>query len=56
VKGFIALNVIVCHVAFNFLKDLGDKEKVFNRGIIAEGGGEHLVIKLSVPQDVDRWE
>jgi len=35
---------------------LGDEEKVFNRGVIAEGGGEYLVVELSVPQNVQGWE
>jgi len=35
---------------------LRDKEEVFNRSIVMEGGGEHLVVKLSVPQDVQGWE
>jgi len=51
---FVALNVVICHVTFDFLKDLGNKKKVFDHGIIAEGGSEDLVVKFSVPQDVDR--
>jgi len=51
-----ALNIIVCHVALNFVKNLRDKEKVFDGGIVTKGGGEDLVVKLSVPQNVDCWE
>jgi len=29
---------------------------MFNRGVIAEGGGEYLVIKFSVSQNVQGWE
>jgi len=35
---------------------MGDEEEVFDHGVIAESGGEHLVIKLSVPQNVQGWE
>jgi len=35
---------------------LGNEEEVFNRGIIVEGGGEYLVVELSVPQNVQGWE
>jgi len=29
---------------------------VFDCGVIVEGGGEYLVIELSVPQNVQDWE
>jgi len=29
---------------------------MFNRGVIVEGGGKYLVIKLSVPQNVQGWK
>jgi len=35
---------------------LGNEKKVFDRGIVVEGGGEHLVVELSVPQNVQHWE
>jgi len=53
---FLTLNIIIRHITFNFVKNLGNEEKVFYCSIIAEGGGEHLVVKFSVPQDVDHWE
>ena len=53
---FITLHVVVRHVALDFVKNLGNEKKVFNRGVITEGGGEHLVVKLSVPQNVQGWE
>ena len=46
---FIVLNIFLQHVTFNSGEDLRDKEKMFNGGIIMEGGGEDLVIELSVP-------
>jgi len=53
---FFTLHVVICHILLNLVKDLRDKEKVFNGGIVMESGGEDLVVKLSVPQNVDRWE
>ena len=53
---FFTLYVVICHVTLDFVKNLRDKEEVFDGGIITEGGGEDLVVKLSVPQDVDRQE
>jgi len=50
------LHVAVQHVTLNLLKDLGDEEEVFDCCVVAEGGGEDLVIKLSVPQNVQGWE
>jgi len=29
---------------------------MFDRGVITEGGGEYLVVKLSVPQNVQSWK
>ena len=29
---------------------------MFNRGVVAEGGGEYLVVELSVPQNVQGWK
>jgi len=46
---FVALNIIVCHVTLNLVKNLRDEEKVFDGGVVMEGGGEDLVVKLSVP-------
>ena len=52
----VALHIIIQHVTLNFLKDLGNEKEVFDGGVVTEDGGEDLVVKLSVPQDVDRWE
>jgi len=52
----LALNVIVQHVPLNSVKDLRDEEEVFNGGVVTKGGGEDLVVKLSVSQDVNCWE
>ena len=52
----ITLHVIIRHVSLNLLKDLGNKEEMFDGGVVTEGGGEYLVIKLSVPQNVQGWE
>ena len=46
---FITLNIFVRHITFNFVEDLRDEEKMFNGGIVTEGGGKDLVVKLSVP-------
>jgi len=35
---------------------LRDQKKVFDGGVVMKGGGEDLVVKLSVPQDVNCWE
>jgi len=35
---------------------LRDKEEVFHHCKIPKGGGEDLVIKISIAQDVDSWE
>jgi len=35
---------------------LGNKEEVLNCSIIMEGGGEYLVVKLSVSQNVQGWK
>jgi len=35
---------------------LGNKEEVFNGSVVVEGGSKDLVIKLSVPQDINGWE
>ena len=35
---------------------MGDEEEVFDHSVIGESGGEHLVVKLSVPQNVQGWE
>jgi len=29
---------------------------MFNHSVITEGGGEYLVVKFSVPQNVQGWE
>jgi len=55
-NGFFTLNIVIQHVSRDFVKDLGDQEEVLNGGIIAKGGGEDLVVKLSVPQNIDCWE
>jgi len=46
---FFTLNVVICHVALNLIKDLRDEEEVLDGGVITEGGGEDLVVELSVP-------
>jgi len=46
---FVVLNIFIRHVTFNFVEDLRDEKKVFNGGIVTEGSGEDLVVKLSVP-------
>ena len=46
---FVALNIIVQHITFNFVKDLRDKEEMFDSGVITEGSGENLVVELSIP-------
>jgi len=46
---FVALNIVVQHVTFNFVKDLGDEKKMFDGGIVTESGGKDFVIELSVP-------
>jgi len=51
---FVVLHVIVRHVILNLLEDLGDEEEVFDHGVIAEGGGEYLVVKLSVSPECSR--
>jgi len=53
---FFTLHVVIYHVTLNFVKNLRDKEEVFDGGIVTEGGGEDLVVKLSIPQDVNCWE
>jgi len=53
---FIALYVVVQHVTLNFVKDLGNEKKVFHGGVVAERSSEHLVVKLSIPQNVQCWE
>ena len=45
----IVLNIFIQHVTFNFVKDLRDKKKMFDGGVITKGGGEDLVVELSVP-------
>ena len=45
----VTLNVVIQHVAFNFLKDLGNEEEVFNSSVVTKGSGKDLVVKLSVP-------
>jgi len=50
------LYVVICHIPFNFVKNLRDEEKMFDSGIVTESGGEDLIIELSVPQNVDCWE
>jgi len=35
---------------------LRDEKEVFDSGVVAEGGGEDLVVELSVPQDINGWE
>jgi len=52
-EWFVALYIIVQHVAFNFVEDLRNEEEVFNGSVVTEGGGEDLVIKLSVSQDIN---
>jgi len=47
------LDVFTCHVPFNLVKDLRNEEKVLNGGVVAKGSGEDLIVKLSVPQDID---
>jgi len=46
---FVVLNVVVQHVTLNLVKDLRNEEKVLDGGVVTEGGGEDLVVKLSVP-------
>jgi len=53
---FIVLYVIVRHVVFDFVKNLGDEKEMFHSGVIVERSGEDLVVKLSVPQNVQGWE
>ena len=53
---FFTLHIVICHIPLNLVKDLGNEEKVFDGGIVTESGGEDLIVKLSVPQDVDCWE
>ena len=45
---FVTLNVVICHVALNFVKDLRDEKKVFDGSIVTEGGGKDLVVEFSV--------
>ena len=52
----IALNVVIQHIPFNFVEDLRDEKEVFNSSIVVKGSGEDLVVKLSVPQDINCWE
>jgi len=53
---FIVLYVVIRHIPLDLLEDLGNEKEVLNRGKVVEGGGEHLVVKLSVPQNVQRQE
>ena len=53
---FFTLYIVICHITFNFVKDLGNEEEVFDGSVIAEGGSENLVIEFSVPQNIDCWE
>jgi len=50
------LYIVIQHVALNFVKDLGNEEKVFHSSVIMESGGEYLVVELSIPQNVQGWE
>ena len=53
---FIVLNVFLRHVTLNLVKDLRDEEEVFDGGIVTKGGGEDLVVELSIPQNINCWE
>ena len=46
---FIILNIFIRHVTFKFVEDWRDEKKMFDSSIVTKGGGEDLVIKLSVP-------
>jgi len=46
---FVTLNIFVRHIFFNSVKDLREEKEMFDGGIVTEGGGEDLVVKLSVP-------
>jgi len=53
---FFTLHIVVHHIPFDFVKDLGNEKEVFDSGIVAEGGGEDLIVKFSIPQDINCWE